>query len=226
MSEKITLGYWNIRGLQAPIVMALHYTNTPFDHVLYNSVNGDRSEWDNVKASIPTPFPNLPYFTLPDGNCITQSGAILRYLARSSTLYGEPTQATLVDMLSGCVGDLKKSTSWFVYHAPKDNFESTRQGFIANTAAPKFKLWEKYLSHEHRFLVGDKPTFADFELYELTTQLFALLPEVKKDCPNLTTLLANIEALPELASYFQSALYKDYQHRFNNSAATWVGPSQ
>ncbi|MFV1134903.1 glutathione S-transferase mu, partial [Klebsiella pneumoniae] len=85
------LGYWNVRGLTHPIRMLLEYTDSSYDEKRYtmgDAPDFDRSQWLNEKFKLGLDFPNLPY--LIDGSHkITQSNAILRYLARKHHLDGE-----------------------------------------------------------------------------------------------------------------------------------------
>ncbi|MCP6711196.1 hypothetical protein NL489_28010, partial [Klebsiella pneumoniae] len=59
----------------------------------------DQSQWLNEKFKLGLDFPNLPY--LIDGpNKITQSNAILRYIARKHNLCGETEEERIrVDIL-------------------------------------------------------------------------------------------------------------------------------
>ena len=82
------LGYWNVRGVTHPICMLLEYTDSSYDEkrcTMGDAPDFDRSQWLNEKFKLGLDFPNLPY--LIDGSHkITQSNAILRYLARKHNL--------------------------------------------------------------------------------------------------------------------------------------------
>ena len=81
------IGYWNIRGLLAPIQYLDEYCKTGAKFVKYDvhkTEDGwDRSAWFDVKFDKGMVFPNLPY--LLDGEVrISESWAVLKYLARKS----------------------------------------------------------------------------------------------------------------------------------------------
>ncbi len=66
-TEPITVGYWSIRGLAAPLRMMVMYAGRALNNVMYDcaDVNGhfDRSEWLTKKPALKdkNPFMNLPY---------------------------------------------------------------------------------------------------------------------------------------------------------------------
>lgn len=78
-SYKLT--YFNLRGLAEPIRMAFHYGGISFEnnHVI-------RTEWDNVKDQYPVG--KLPLLQF-DGQLLTQSPAILRFIAKKAGLVPE-----------------------------------------------------------------------------------------------------------------------------------------
>lgn len=52
--------------------------------------NFDDSCWTDVKYTLGLDFPNLPYMFDSSNNCkLSQSGAILRYIARKADLLGK-----------------------------------------------------------------------------------------------------------------------------------------
>ncbi|KAK1328902.1 hypothetical protein QTO34_011072 [Cnephaeus nilssonii] len=98
----MTLGYWDIRGLAHAIRLLLEYTDSTYEEKKYtmgDAPDFDRSQWLSEKFKLGLDFPNLPY--LIDGtHRLTQSNAILRYLARKHNLCGETEEEKIrVDML-------------------------------------------------------------------------------------------------------------------------------
>ncbi|WP_395239489.1 glutathione S-transferase Mu, partial [Salmonella sp. s54412] len=97
------LGYWNIRGRAQPIRLLLAYTETEYEQKDYPV--GD--EWFKEKFNLGLDFPNLPYYI--DGDVkITQSSAIIRYLARKNGLCGTTEEEKIiVDMMEHCIIDFR-----------------------------------------------------------------------------------------------------------------------
>ena len=85
------------------IRLLLEYTGTKFEDRMIScgpAPDYDKSCWFSIKPTLGLDFPNLPYYI--DGNVkLTQSNAILRYIARKHNLLGK-TEAEMirVDLLA------------------------------------------------------------------------------------------------------------------------------
>ena len=117
---EITLGYWGIRGLGQPIRFLLVSAGVPFSEVrlgvlqdgtLLNE-NEEDEDWDNVRSTLGMPFPNLPYLIDNRGGSLvslSQSNAILRYLARGFDFYGDSyKERSEIDVLQDEAYDFRK----------------------------------------------------------------------------------------------------------------------
>lgn len=85
-SNTLTIGYWDIRGLGAPLRMMAEYAGESYDAKLFDSRTGD---WATYKAELIkiNPFANLPF--VKDGEqVITQSNACMSYLGAKFGLLG------------------------------------------------------------------------------------------------------------------------------------------
>ena len=76
----------------------------------------DKSCWTDIKDKLGLDFPNLPFFI--DGDVkITQSNAILRYIARKHGLCGDSVEEkTRVDMMADCAMDLRSGMVRLAYN--------------------------------------------------------------------------------------------------------------
>ena len=145
------LGYWNVRGLTHPIRMLLEYTDSSYDEKRYtmgDAPDFDRSQWLNEKFKLGLDFPNLPY--LIDGSHkITQSNAILRYLARKHHLDGETEEERIrADIVENQVMDTRMQLIMLCYNP---DFEKQKPEFL-KTIPEKMKLYSEFL--------GKRPWFA------------------------------------------------------------------
>ena len=94
MASQITIGYWSIRGLAAPLRMMLMYSGIPFQSTSFDVVakeggGWDISDWSNQKPALKAknPLMNLPY--LIDGDVVVaQSNACFLYLGRKLKMLG------------------------------------------------------------------------------------------------------------------------------------------
>ena len=84
MDQKITLGYWKIRGLGERIRLILEYTGVPYDQVFY--LADDRQKWfevDKPEHLKKNPAANLPYI-LDGDKVISESDAATIYVIYKS----------------------------------------------------------------------------------------------------------------------------------------------
>ncbi|NXX86812.1 GSTM2 transferase, partial [Urocolius indicus] len=144
----------------------------------------------------------LPY--LIDGPTkLTQSNAILRYIARKHNMCGETEQEQLqVDMLENQIMDLRMS---FIYLCYSPDVESFKPVFLEQMCG-KLRELSRFLGSRSWF-VGDKLTLVDFAAYDVLDQLRMFCP----DCPelkgNLEKFLQRFEALEKISAYMRSGRF-------------------
>jgi len=199
--------YWSIRGLAAPIRMLLEYTDTKFTDKEFDcgpAPTFDKTCWTDIKFNLGLDFPNLPYYK--DGDIsITQSNAILRYIARKNNLCGITEQEkVLVDMMADEAMDFRNGWVRLCYN-PK--FDILKVDYLEKTLPAKLDSFEKFLG-SRPFFCGDSPTFPDFHMYELLVQHAMLAPEQIKARQNLSAFIERFEALPKIKAYMTSDRYR------------------
>jgi len=199
-----TLGYWNIRGLAQPIRLLLAYSGTEYEDKRYGlSGSGgevDRSEWLNEKFSLGLDFPNLPYYL--DGEVkLTQSLAILRYVARKTKLDGNTDEEKVrVELVEQQLVDMNMAFTRICYDP---NFETLKVDYLKNLPQ-SLELLSNFLG-ERPFLAGESVTYVDFMAYELLDKINILAPEELTKAANLKKYVERVEALPQIASYLKTA---------------------
>ncbi|KAJ3283700.1 Glutathione S-transferase Mu 3 [Rhizoclosmatium sp. JEL0117] len=210
------LGYWAIRGLAAPIRYMLEYTKTPYEDKLYTQ--GDdlsRAEWTDVKPTMDLAFPNLPYFM--EGELkITQSNAIIRYIAEKNNLAGNtPAERAVVDMIANELYELRERFTDMCYSKA---FEEIKPRHVYHAPA-WLQKFDKFLGTK-KWICGESITYADFILYEVICQNLAIEPAMFDQCPRLLVLHKQFEELEFMQSYKTSS---SYNMPFNNKSATFGG---
>ncbi|GFU57897.1 glutathione S-transferase Mu 1 [Nephila pilipes] len=194
-----TLGYWDIRGLAEPVRYLLHYKKVSFEDKRYSTYDS----WQIDKFRLNLDFPNLPYY-IDENVKLTQSTAILRYLARKHDLDGateeEKVRATLAEQQ---IIDFRTSMVRTCYN---HEFEKIKPEFVKNVPA-QLRLFVAFLG-ERNFLAGDNVTYVDFMAYETFDFYRLLIPSVLNGFPTLKAYQDRIENLPELLEYFHSSTYK------------------
>jgi hypothetical protein len=113
----VTLTYWAIRGLAAPVRMMLSYAGVAFEEKRY--VWAEAGDWfgrDKPIAQQRNALVNLPNIADGSGEVVTQSNAVLMYCARRTGLAGsDETQLTKVEQVLCDTYDLRDSLTNMVY---------------------------------------------------------------------------------------------------------------
>ncbi|XP_050693154.1 glutathione S-transferase Mu 4-like isoform X2 [Eriocheir sinensis] len=195
------LGYWDVRGLAQPIRLLLEYTGTEYEEKLYKcgeAPDYDKSCWFSVKETLGVDFPNLPYYF--DGDTkVTQSNAILRYIARKHDLCGKTEEEKVrVDMLENQAMDLRNGFTRLCYR----DFDTGKDAYLE--AMPKtIKQYSDFLGTRPWF-AGDNISFVDFVVYELLDEHLQLDKDLLKDAKNLQEFQKHFEELEPIKKYMAS----------------------
>ncbi|XP_063480591.1 glutathione S-transferase Mu 2 isoform X1 [Symphalangus syndactylus] len=201
----ITLGYWNIRGLAHSIRLLLEYTDSSYEEKKYtmgDAPDYDRSQWLNEKFKLGLDFPNLPY--LIDGtHKITQSNAILRYIARKHNLCGETEKEKIrEDILENQLMDNRMQLAKLCYNP---DFEKLKPEYLEGLPE-MLKLYSQFLGKQPWFL-GDKITFVDFIAYDVLERNQVFEPSCLDAFPNLKAFISRFEGLEKISAYMKSSRF-------------------
>ncbi|XP_027859886.1 glutathione S-transferase Mu 1-like isoform X1 [Xiphophorus couchianus] len=150
------LAYWDVRGFAGHIRLMLEYTKANYKEKFYvvgDAPGFDKSCWFNEKFKLGLDFPNLPY--LIDGdNKVTQSMAILRYLARKNNLCGDTEEQKMrIDMLEQQCLDLRASFVRMCYV----DLEGLKPDYL-KALPDALKLFSDFLG-QRKWFAGDKVTY-------------------------------------------------------------------
>jgi glutathione S-transferase len=219
------LGYWNIRSITQPIRLLLAYTNTAYEEKSY--LYGDdptdpriNSEWRlKHKNNLGLDFPNIPYYI--DGDTkITQSGAILRYVARKNNLVGTTSEEqTRVDLIEYELTDLRNAYT-VVCYTPKPQYDVGKASYEKELPG-KLELFSKFLG-KNPYFAGKNITYVDFMLYEFFDQQKVFVPGCLDKFSNLLEFHKRIESIPSVAAYLSSDVHKARKDAFNGKSATFM----
>ena len=216
------LGYWAIRGLGQPIRFLLAHAEVAFSEVRLG-VNQDGSiiaddshDWATHKDTLSVPFPNLPYLIDSSGPAevrLTQSNAVMRYLARRFGYYGDTASDHIwIDVLQDEAYDLRNSIVKAVYTLGAE-YEAAFDE-LTSTAVPRYlDGFESYLSNRgiHTHFVGTRISLVDFILYELIWVVSVMVPGsvTDTDRPSLRRFIEEFAKIPQIAAYMARNDYID-----------------
>ncbi|XP_070574574.1 glutathione S-transferase Mu 1-like [Ptychodera flava] len=198
----VLIAYWKIRGLAQPIRYLVEYAEIDYKEKLYEcgpAPDFSRECWLGEKYTLGLPFPNLPYII--DGDVkLTQSNAILRYLARKANLLGTSDKEVIrVDLMAEQSMDLR---NYMVDHFYNPKWEEMKENFL-KTVAGLLKDFSDFLG-QNPWFAGQNITFVDFVMYELMDQLREVDSKILDSHKNLQDHMARFEALPRIAAFKKS----------------------
>jgi glutathione S-transferase len=162
----------------------------------------DYNDFDDLKASGKLPFNQLPLLELDDLK-LSQSSAMISFLARRGDLYGKTNEdAVRCDMLVGAVGDFNVPAMQFTFKADKD--EASRD---LDESLKKFgKHFEFILTqNEGEFLVGQKLSVADIIMAESLTSFIEFCPTCLNNYPLLKQLQEKVVSEHNINEYLNSS---------------------
>ncbi|MBB6092621.1 glutathione S-transferase [Povalibacter uvarum] len=133
-----------------------------------------------------------------EGLQLTQSGAILTWLAERTGKFGGRNEAERIEVLRWILFDNHKFTSYYATLRWLVGIEKKADPavvqFLRGRAVGAFKIVDKHLS-TRKFLLGDEPTIADFSLvgYHYFDEETSI---DRNEFPNLLAWTQRIRALP------------------------------
>jgi len=211
----VKIGYWSLRGLGNHIRYLLEYAEEDYKEVRYEWTTSGPNEWFDVKFKSGLDFPNLPWMEDEDIK-ISQSGAIIRYLAEKHGLHGkDPKERATLEMLEAEAHDFHTALAMVVYNPDFDNMKDG----LHSSQKTKLEQLESFLG-EKKFFGGETPKLPDFHLYEvITIHTTFYFPDDKEKFPKLMAFLQRFEELPKIKAY--QASDKFIAKPFFGPAAKW-----
>ena len=227
----IKLTYWSIRGLGEPIRHILRYQNEPWEDNSLPPTPASFREYLGMRDQEDMPFGNLPFIE-DEGRKITQSITVMRYLGRKFGLYpSDPEELVLCEVVEQEIYDLRNRLTAACYdpYSARGPFPASEigvfdheylRGNFLRRLKERLAKFEKTLTNT--FLLGDKPVYVDFILFEYLDQLNQFVPEAFKSSENVLNYLERFKELPNLKAWFESEDYKEGQY-INAPHAYWNG---
>ena len=218
--SQFTLGYWAIRGLAQPIRFLLADAEVAFSEVRLGAnqdgslVDDEAADWETHRETLGVAFPNLPYLIDASGSPevrLTQSNAVLRYLARRFDLYGDDEADRIaIDVLQEEAYDFRNKIVQAAY-TMGDAYKAAFEEFQTIAIPRHLDGLERYLAGRDTtaHFVGSRRSLVDFVLYELLWQARLMVPGsiTASHRPALFAFIETFAADPKIAAYLQSEHY-------------------
>ncbi|CAD5227707.1 unnamed protein product [Bursaphelenchus xylophilus] len=195
------LWYFPVRNLAEGSRMVLHYANVPFEdfHIPFN-------EWPTTYKN-KTPYGKIPVLEV-NGKPLCESSTILRFLAKQYGLAGKNRweKAKVDEILELHKSEYNEIMEWIMVTT---GFKEGDKDRLFHTMAKP--VCEHYFNIYHRilkengsgFLVGKKPTAADFFVADYLHTLHNLKPELFEKHLDLVGFVKRIYSLPQLKAYIE-----------------------
>jgi glutathione S-transferase len=155
-----------------------------------------------LRATGKMPFDQLPLLEI-DGKNLSQSTAMIRYLARRGDLYGDTDDDMLwCDLVAGATADFAETAMQAAFQPTPD----TAAANLRRTFAKFGPRFEKRLeTNGGDYMAARRLTFADVVLAEALTSYLEVLPDILGEAPGLASLQRRVIEHPGIAAYLTSS---------------------
>ena len=193
------LHYTRSRGRAETTRWMLAVNQIPFENIVINMPE----ELDALRATDKLPFDQIPLLEI-DGHNLSQSSAMIRYLARRGDFYGDTeTDALWCDLMAGAVADFSETGLKAMFQATNEIAISEQQAAFAKFA-PCFEARLK--ENSTGFCAGTRLSFADVILAEALSLYLEWIPDILEPTPLLKALNETVLSQPGIKAYLTSDL--------------------
>ena len=194
----LTLVYFKMRALgEAPQMMLCH-RNQPYRYAMGWDYFG--KPWAEAKRG--ATFRQLPMLVTEDGTRITQTGAIMRYLAKRLDLVPDDARtAALVDEVFEGAHELFAHFNPVVNFHTGDKFRASKEVCLP-VLRNRFADFELLLArHDGPFFFGETPYYCDFAAFHHVDLAHFIDETILTDYPHLHDFMSAMRELPGIGGY-------------------------
>uniref|UniRef100_A0A8C5V960 glutathione transferase n=1 Tax=Microcebus murinus TaxID=30608 RepID=A0A8C5V960_MICMU len=193
MAAKPKLHYFRGRGRMESVRWLLAAAGVEFEEEFLET----REQYEKLQKDGRLLFGQVPLVEI-DGMELTQTRAILSYLAAKYNLYGKDLKERVrIDMYTDGTLDLMMMVAVGAFKPPAEKEETSAK-------TRYFPVFEKILKdHGEDFLVGNKFSWADIQLLEAILLVEELDASVLSDFPLLKAFKTRISNIPTIKKFLQ-----------------------
>ncbi|XP_028816075.1 glutathione S-transferase P [Denticeps clupeoides] len=194
-----TITYFAVRGRCGALRIMLSDQGQEWKEIVMNF-----EDWMKGDLKATCVFDQLPKFE--DGDIVLyQSNAMLRHLGRKFGAYGSnDTQASLIDMMNDGVEDLRLKYLKLIYQ----EYDTGKEQYIKDLPNHLSKFEAVFAKNKSGFLVGNKISFADYNLFDLLLNHRVLCSSCLDSFPALKSFVDTMSARPKIKAFLDSDDYK------------------
>ena len=193
------LHYTRSRGRAETTRWMLAVNQIPFENILIDTPE----KLAALRATGKLPFDQMPLLEI-DGQNLSQSSAMIRYLARRGGFYGDTdTDALWCDLIAGAVTDFSE-TGLKAMFQPTDEIAINEQQATFDKFAPCFEA--RLGENGTGFCAGNRLSFADVILAEALSSYLEWIPDILESTPLLKSLNEIVLSQPGINTYLNSNL--------------------
>lgn len=193
------LHYTRSRGRAETTRWMLAVNQIPFENIVIDMPE----ELDALRATGKLPFDQIPLLEI-DGHNLSQSSAMIRYLARRGDFYGDTeTDALWCDLMAGAVADFSETVLKAMFQPTNETAIREQQAAFAKFA-PCFEARLK--ENRTGFCAGTRLSFADVILAEALSLYLEWIPDILEPTPLLKALNETVLSQPGIKAYLASDL--------------------
>lgn len=199
MEAKPKLYYFSGRGRMESIRWLLAAAGVEFEEEFLET----REQYETLQKDGCLIFGQVPLVKI-DGMMLTQTRAILSYLAAKYNLYGKDLkERARIDMYADGTLDLMMMIAVTPFKPPEEKEESYAT-VVTKAKTRYFPAFEKILKDQGQdFLVGNKLSWADIQLLEAILMVEELNGSVLSDFPLLQAFKTRISNIPTIQKFLQ-----------------------
>ncbi|XP_037687578.1 glutathione S-transferase A4-like isoform X2 [Choloepus didactylus] len=199
MAAKPKLYYFHGRGKMESIRWLLAAAGVEFEEEFIET----REQHEKLKKEGRLLFDQVPLVEM-DGLRLTQTRAILSYIAAKYNLYGKDLKETArINMYADGTLELMMMIALMAFKLPEEKEESIAS-VLKKAKNCYFPVFEKILEdHGEDFLVGNKFSWADIQLIEAILMVEELNASVLSDFPHLQAFKTKISNIPTIKKFLQ-----------------------
>ncbi|CAG4942562.1 unnamed protein product [Parnassius apollo] len=202
---KVTLTYFNLKGLGEGIRMLLAYGEQEFEDKRIT-----KDEWPAVKPK--TPFGQVPVLEI-DGKQYAQSLAICRYLGHKYMLAGADIEEDfLIDQNIDFFTDIRLKAVAAHFEQDEKVKAKKQEDLVKNQYPILLDKLNKIIEENNGHLAAGKLTWADFVfagMYD-TLKFIMQMPDLDKKYPSFKKLRDTVTSLPKVKEYCAAEAKTDY----------------